>query len=437
MSMGRMTDRQNDLWVATDEIRTPGHFFYERLNQVFAEHDFDRQAEALCRSHYADGEGRKSIPPGRYFRMLMVGYYEGIASEREIAWRCADSLSLKSFLGVGPADVTPEHSSLSVIRRRLPIEVFRKVNKMVLEVLKKGGLLRGRALAFDSTTMEANAAMRGIVRRDTNESYAGYVERLAKAAGDAAPTRGSRARFDRKRRGRTTSNEDWVSPVDPEAKVTKMKDGRTHLAYKPEHAVDLESGAIVAATVNPANESDHATSTETLVRTIENLEHLGSSTVGFTVVGDKGYHSENVIAGCVTAELKTCISEPKLRGRRNLRDKSPLARRALERNRRRVRSEYGKRLLKKRGETVERSFAHLHETGGMRRTWLRGRENIEKRYLVQVSAFNLGLVMRKMIGFGTPKGLGSVVSALVRVVLALLHILTGTWRACSSRIHRA
>jgi transposase len=307
---------------------------------------------------------------------------------------------------------------------------------MVLEVLKKGGLPKGRAMAFDSTTMEANAAMRGIVRRDTNESYAGYVERLAKAAGDPAPTRGSRARFDRKRRGRTTSNKDWVSPVDSDAKITKMKDGRTHLAYKPEHAVDLESGAIVAATVNAADKSDHATSTETLVRTIENLEHVGNATTDFTVVGDKGYHSEDVIAGCATAELKTCISEPKVRGRRNLRNKAPLARKALERNRRRIRSAYGKRLLRRRGETVERSFAHVHETGAMRRTWLRGRENVEKRYLVQVSAFNLGLVMRKMIGFGTPKGLGSTGSALVRALLAILYLLTRPWRTRRCEVRR-
>jgi transposase len=435
MSMGRMRDRQGELWVATEEIRTPGHPFFERLSRVLADHDFDRKVEALCGPYYADRDGRPSIPPGVYFRMVMVGYFEGIASERGLAWRCQDSLSLKSFLGLGPAEAAPDHSSLSVIRRRLPIEVFRAVQKLVLEMLKGAGLLKGRALAIDASTMEANAAMRSIVRRDTNESYAGYVARLAKAAGEPVPTRSARARFDRKRPKRTTSNKDWESPADPDAKIAKLKDGRTALAYKPEHVVDLDTGAIVAATVQNADLSDHATSTETLVQAIGNLDHLGQSSKDFTVVADKGYHSEAVIAGCVAAEIKTCISEPKLRGSRRLSRKPPLARKALDRNRRRVRSAYGKKLLRRRGETVERTFAHTLESGGMRRAWLRGRENVEKRYLVHVSACNLGLLMRRLVGFGTPKGLAGAPAALLAVLAGLCLALAGVWRRALRNLH--
>ena len=419
MSMGRMKPKQGELWVATSEIKTPGHPFFKKLNEVFAAHDFDRKVEDLCRPYYAETNGRPSIAPGLYFRMLMIGYFEGIGSERGLAWRCEDSLSLKAFLGLGAAEATPDHSSLSVVRRRLPVEIFRAVNKLVLAILKEEGLLKGRALALDATTMDANAAMRSILRKDTNESYSGYVERLAKEAGEPAPTREKQARFDKKRKDRSTSNKDWKSSTDADARITRTKDGRTHLAYKPEHAVDVDTGAIVAATVNAADLSDHETSVATLVRVVENFESVDVSSTNFTVVADKGYHSEAVIAGCMTAEIKTCIAEPKVNGRRRWKDKAPTARTAFRRNQRRMRSEHGKRLMRKRGETVERSFAHVLETGGLRRTYLRGRENNEKRYLAQVSAFNLGLVMRKLCGFGTPRGLAASVAAVVAALLAV------------------
>lgn len=285
------------------------------------------------------------------------------------------------------------------------------------------GLLKGHKLALDSSLMDANAAMRSIVRKDTNETYSGYVERLASASGEPAVTRSEQARFDKKREKRTTSNADWASTTDPEAKIAKMKDGRTHLAYKPEHAVDIDSGAIIAATVNPADSSDHSTATNTLVQVTENLEHIELSSSGFTVVADKGYHSEAVIAGCVAAEIKTCIAVPQRRGKRNWKQATEHARTAITRNRRRVASEYGKRLLRKRGETVERSFAHLLNTGRMRRSHLRGLKNVEKRYLIQACAYNLGLMMRKLIGFGTPRGLGAAAAALVRVLCALWQLL--------------
>ncbi len=321
------------------------------------------------------------------------------------------------------ADAAPDHSSLSVVRKRLPFDVFDAVNKLVLEILKDSGLLKGQALALDSSTMDANAAMCSIVRKDTNESYASYVEGLARSVGEQAPTRAERATFDKKREGRTTSNADWASAVDPDAKVTRTKVRRTHLAYKPEHAVDLESGAIVAATMNAADRSDHDTSAGTLIRALENLEHVEMPTEAITIVRDKGYHSEAVIAGCAVAELRTCVSEPRRRGRHRWTDKSEHARRSIQRNHRRVKSTLGKRLLRRRGETVERSIAHVLETGGMRRTHPRGLANNKKQYLVQVSAFNLGLVMRKLCCFGTPRGLAAAMAALFGVLVALIRRL--------------
>ncbi len=429
MSMGRTGPRQGDLWVATTEIKTPSHPFFGKLNEILAANDFDAKVETLCEKHYASRNGRPSIPPGRYFRMVMVGYFECISSERGLAWRFDDSMSLKSFIGLGPADAAPDHSSLSIVRRRLPIEVFRAVNRLVLEILKKSGLPKGRALALDASTMDANAAMRTIVRRDTNESYAGYVERLAKEAGEPAPTREDVARFDRKREDRSTSNKDWKSPIDPDAKIARTKDGRTHLAYKPEHAVDVETGAIVAATVNAADESDHATSVATLTSVVATFDELEIPSENFTVIADKGYRSESVIAGCATAGIKTCIAEPIVRGKRRWASEPEIAHRSWKQNRRRIRSDHGKRLLRKRGEMVERSFAHLLDTGGLRRTHLRGRENNEKRYLLQVSAFNLGLVMRKLCGFGTPKGLAEALGALSRLLaLAIRHLTRGYQR---------
>ena len=266
MSMGRMNPEQGQLWVPTSEIKTPAHPFFKKLNTVLAASVFDSKVDALCSHYYAQRSGRPSIAPGLYFRMLLIGYFEGTGSERGLAWRCQDSLSLKAFLGLGAAAATPEHSSLSVVRNRLPVEVFEAVDRLVLEILKEAGLLKGRVLSIDSSTMDANAAMRSIVRKDTSESYSGYVERLAQGAGESATTRDAQARFDKKREKHTTSNQDWESPTDPEARITRTKDGRTHLAYKPEHAVDIESGAIVAVTLNAADVSDHETSTATLVR---------------------------------------------------------------------------------------------------------------------------------------------------------------------------
>jgi transposase len=422
MSMGRSKPVQESLFVAAEDLPSPGHVFFDRLNHVLGRHDFDRRVEDLCRPFYADRDGRPSIAPGVYFRMLLIGYFEGIDSERQIVWRCEDSLSLRRFLGLALGDSIPDHSSLSVIRRRLSPDVFKAFHHLVLEMLKAEKLLKGRHLAIDSTTMAANASMQTIVRRDTNQSYLGYVKKLAKAAGDKKADRAAAARFDRERKGRTTSNKDWESPTDPDAKIARMKDGTTRLAYKAEHLVDLETSAIVSATVNPADQSDHETAPRTVADADATLQRLATTTEGSTLVADKGYYSEALIAGCAVAEIRTCIAEPRM-ARRRWRGKERIVRRSSLRNRRRVRSEYGKGLLKRRAEIAERSFAHVVSRGGMRRTHLRGRENNEKRYLAQIAAFNLSLVMRKLIGVGTPKGLAALAAGLFALLVALCQLI--------------
>jgi transposase len=389
--------------------------------------------EQQCARFYAEKMGRPSLAPGRYFRLLLIGYFEGIDSERGIAWRAADSLGLRSFLGVGLNEMPPDHSTISRTRRLIDVETHRAVFGWVLELLAEKDVLKGKTIGIDGTTLEANAAMRSIVRRDTGEGYQEFLTRLAQDSGIATPTREQLAKLDRKR-ARKGSNEDWVNPHDPEAHITKMKDGRTHLAYKAEHAVDLETGAVVAVTVAAGDASDTATILETLPQAGEHIAQVACATndekVGERVhpegpaeaVGDKGYHSNGTLTALADAEVRTYISEPD-RGQRNWKDK-PKAQAAVYGNRRRIRGEHGKELLRRRGELVERSFAHAYETGGMRRVHLRGRENILKRVLIHLGGFNLSLVMRQLLGKGTPRGLqglsADTLLALLRLWIAVL-----------------
>jgi transposase len=402
MSMGkRETERQSDLWLVTSDLaRSPGHPFYERLNGVLGEAEFDTRAEELCRPFYAKGKGRPSVPPGVYFRMLLIGYFEGLDSERGIAWRCADSLALRAFLGFGLDESTPDSSSLCRIRQRLDVEVHEAVFQMVLEILKKHGLLRGKTIGIAATTLEANAALRSIVGREDGTGYEEFLEKLAKESGIETPTRSDLAKIDKKR-PRKGSNDDWTHPHDPDAQITKMKDGRTHLAHKSEHAVDMDSGAVLAVTLHGGAAGDTKTLSITMEAACEQSLALGK-TPPEEWVADKGYHSNETMELMQELEQRSYICEPD-RGQRNWKGKST-ARDGTYANRRRIRGKRGRRLMRLRGERVERSFAHCLETGGMRRTWLRGHANIIKRYLVHVAAFNLGLVMRQMFGAGTPRG---------------------------------
>ena len=406
MTMGQQKDRQGDLMVGWAEMpRSPGHVFYDRLQSVLIEGGFDGFAEAACRSYYAARLGAPSVPPGRYFRMHLVGYFEGIDSERGLEWRCSDSLSLREFLRLESRDRVPDHSWLSRTRARLPHEVHTAIFDWVLALIAEAGLVKGERIGVDASTMEANAALRNIVRRDTGEGYRGMLARLAQESGIETPTAEDLARLDRKRKGKKLSNQDWVSKSDPEAKIAKMKDGTTHLAYKPEHAVDLDTGAVVAAELHPADEGDTTTLEKTLAAAKENLEAVDAAPTAedpAECVTDKGYHSRSVLKALDDGPWKTRISEPKQKGFARWHGDGA-ARRAVTNNRTRLLSGVAKEAFKLRAEIVERSFAHNLDRGGMRRTWLRGRENVHKRYLLHVAGHNLSLLMRKLIGAGTPR----------------------------------
>lgn len=440
MAMGkRARQRQQALWIATADIpQSPGHPFYQKLNGLLDGDGFDAFVEQQCGPFYAEVMGRPSIPPAVYFRMLLIGYFEGIDSERGIAWRVADSMSLREFLGYRLGGGTPDHSSVSRTRRLLPLEVHAAVFTWVLTVLAKSNLLKGKTLGIDATTLEANAALRSIVRRDTGETYEAFLTRLAKASGIETPTRQDLARIDKHRKGKG-SNKEWEHPHDPDAAITKMKDGRTHLAHKAEHAVDMDTEAIVAVTVQPASEGDTETLAWTLLEAESNLEQVAEEPKAKAklhdkplseAVLDKGYHSNGTMTDLAEAGIRSYGSEPD-RGRRKWKGKST-ARDAVYANRRRIRGERGKRLLRKRGELLERPFAHLYDTGGMRRTHLRRTGNILKRLLVHAAGFNLGLVMRKLLGRGTPRGLAAASQAFFEQLRALRALARAPWATTSS-----
>jgi transposase len=420
------------MWVATQDLpRSAAHPFYRRLNRVLDEAQFDAFVEGACATFYADVMGRPSLAPGRYFRLLLLGYFEGLESERAIAWRAADSLSVRGFLDLELQEPTPDHSTISRTRRLIDLETHRAVFTWVLQQLADAGLVKGTTIGIDATTLEANAALRSIVRRDTGETYQDFLTQLAKASGIETPTREDLARIDRTRK-KKGSNDDWTHPHDPDAKITKMKDHRTHLAHKAEHAVDLETGAVVAVTIQDADEGDTTTSIETLIEAAEQVETVVPDGEGvLEVVGDKGYHSNQVMVDLEAVGIRSYISEPN-RGRRTWRD-HPEARGPVYRNRRRIRGTRGKRLLRLRGERLERPFAHLYETGRMRRVHLRGHDNILKRVLLQAGACNLGLLMRQLVGVGTPRGLQGRTLGLLGCLWALLHAPTRLWNAIETR----
>ena len=427
MAMGkRELEDQKNFWIPTAALpMAASHPFYEQVNRILDGQGFDSFVEGLCRKFYADRMGRPSLPPAIYFRLMLIGYFEGIDSERGIAWRIADSLGLRRFLGYALTDDTPDHSTIGRNRRLIDVETHEAVFTWVLKVLAENGLLKGKTIGIDATTLEANAAMRSIVRRDTGESYQEFLTRLAEESGIETPTREDLARLDKKRKNKA-SNDDWQNPHDPDAKVTKMKDGRTHLAHKAEHAVDMETGAIVAVTLQPADRGDTRSIEETLTVTADTLVELVadeksaphlSEHVMAEAVADKGYHSNEVLTGAGQMVSRTYISEPD----RGLRKWSGdlAARDAVYANRRRIRGPRGKRLMKKRGELIERSFAHNYDTGGMRRTHLRKHENILKRLLIHVAGFNRSLVMRKLLGLGTARGLQGLLARILDAVTDL------------------
>jgi transposase len=424
MALGKRRAKQTPLWVGSTELpKAPGHRFYVKLNELLAEAGFDVFAEKACATYYEDAgsAGRPSVPPGTYFRMLLVGYFEGIESERGIAWRCSDSLSLRDFIGLLPSERVPDHSTLSKTRKRLGSEVFEGLFQFVLRVVERKGLLRGRVLGIDSTFLRADASMKSIVRRDTGEEYAEYLKRLAQAEGIEEPTAEDARRLDRKRKGKRTSNKEWQSPTDEDARIARLKDGRTRLAYKAEHVVDMETGAVVQAEIHTADQHDTQTMKPNLDAAREKIDRAcdydgdddppaGASPTAageraprvVEVVADKGYHKVNLLLELQLAAYRTYIPERKQAVHRWGKE-GHYVQQAFTGNHRRVARAKGKAHLRKRGELLERTFAHALDTGGMRRARLRGRENLRKRYLIHTAAMNLGLILRAALGSGTPR----------------------------------
>lgn len=410
--MGRCEAQQEKLWIATDALpQSQGHPFYDRLNGVFEEEGFDSFVESACARFYADRMGRPSLAPGRYFRMLLIGYFEGLESERGIAWKVGDSMSLRRFLRIRLDQRAPDHSTLSKTRRRIDLETHGEVFEWVLRRLRDAGLLKGRTMGIDATLLAANAAIREIVRRDTEEGYEEYLRRLAKESGVETPTREALLRFDRGRK-KKTSNKEWKHPHEPDSRIAKMKDGRVRMAHKVEHAVDLDSGALTGVVLAPADQGDTKTLAGTLAAAERGLEAAAGELVEKPeVVADRGYHSDATMSDLAASGNRSYVPEPK-RGRRRWNGRTE-AKSSVYANRRRVRGPRGKQLSRLRSEKVERSFAHCYETGGMRRVHLRGHNNLLKRLLVHCAGFNLSILMRKVWGVGKPRVLQGRRSALI------------------------
>jgi transposase len=418
MALGTRKPKQDELFIPTAKLATgPGHPFYAKLNAVLADAGFDAFVEALCAPHYKEG-GRPGIPPGVYFRMLLIGYFEGLDSQRGIAWRCADSLALRTFLGFAITEDTPVHVTMTMIRKRLPESVYDKVFVFVLGMLEAKGVLRGKAVAIDATTLEANAAMKSIVRKDSGEDWKQYLQGLAKAEGIESPTEEDLRRLDRGRTDKKVSNEEWQSPTDPDSRIAKMKDGRTHLAYKAEHAVDVVSEAIVATTVTFADKSDPQSAPATLGLAEANLVLAGSETEIAEVVMDKGYHDNRWLADLAARGVRTYIPERRQKTRRWT-DKPAECEAAFRANRRRVRGTKGRQLNRWRSERCERTFAHVCETGGGRRSWLRGQTNVSKAHTLKCAAYNLGLLLRKVWGLSKPRSAQAGAAGLLLMLWAV------------------
>src|SRR5438309_900011 len=397
---------QPEFWVAAQQLPTsPKSTFYSKLDETLESFGFAAKVRALCASAYAQSAvGRPGIDPVVYLKMIMVGFFEDLPSERAIAARCADSMSIRAFLKYELTEQTPEHSSLTVIRQRLGLKVYERIFTLLLQALRERGLLRGKNLGIDSSVIEANASLRALVHRNTEEQYWDYVKRLAAESGidpdDAAAVR----KFDRHRPGKG-SNQEWVNPNDPDAKIGRTKDGATDMIYKPEAVVDLDTGAIVQAQVHPGDQADHKEMATRVLEAQQNINQatgakLDTLTIN-TVTSDKGYYAVNELQALQQEDIRTVIADPI--DNRRLHKLEPNQKKAVAAARRRVRSKSGQDLVRRRGMHIERSFAHILDCGGIRRTTLRGWENLNKRFKLAAAFYNLSQLMRKLFGIGTPK----------------------------------
>ena len=401
--------KQGEFWVVRDHLpAAAAGTFYRKLDETLRAIGFAEAVREVCRPAYQDASsgGRPGIDPAVYFKMLMIGFFENLSSERAIASRCEDSLSLRAFLGYDLTEATPDHSSLSVIRTRLGMEVYQAALEIVLQGLRKHKLLKGRYLGLDSSIIEANASLRELQHRNTEEDYWSYVKKLAAEAGiDPDDTKAVR-RFDKKRKGRKTSNEDWINPHDPEAKVGRTKDGACDMVYKPEHLTDLETGAIIRAEVRAGDAGDSEALCERVLKGCATLARVCDDPlqkkVGQSLTTDEGYFSVEEVCALQSEGIRTVMGDPHA-SKRRIDKQCEVTRQTLRKAQIAVQSKSGKALLRKRGEHLERSFAHVLDQGGMRRATLRGMENLTKRLTAAALVYDLSLLMRKLFGVGTPK----------------------------------
>lgn len=428
---------QGELWVAAHQLpSSPKATFYAKLDQTLESFGFAEKVRALCAPAYdQSGAGRPGIDPVVYLKMIMIGFFEDLPGERAIAARCEDSISIRSFLNYSLEEKTPNHSSFTIIRQRLGLEIYQEIFTLTLQALRAHGLLRGKNLGIDSSVIEANASLRALVHRNTEEQYWDYVKRLAAENGvdpdDAAAVR----RFDKHRPGKG-SNQEWQNPHDPDAKIGRTKDGATDMIYKPEAVVDLDTGAIVQADVQPGDQADHKDVAAHILQAQQTINQAcGAEPDTLTVTSitaDKGYYSVGELQALQHEGIRTVISDPI--DNRRVDKLKPEEQRAVRGAKRSVTSESGKDLLRRRGMHIERSFAHVLDAGGMRRTTLRGWENLNKRYKLAAAIYNLSQLMRKLFGFGTPKQLAAALGRglLVRIAF-VLALVSSTARPIATR----
>ena len=397
---------QPELFVASGQLVQPATSgFYAKLEETLRSFDFAGQVRALCAPSYsANGMGRPGVDPAVYFKMLMIGFFENISSERGIAERCSDSISVRFFLGYDLTQTTPDHSTLSVIRNRLGEEIYQKVFLLILSALQQHGLVKGKNIGLDTSVTEANAALKSLVNRDTEEAYWDYVRRLASEAGVDPKDSEAVRQFDRKR-PKKMSNGDWKNPHDPDAKIGPTKAGAIDMIYKPENTVDLDTGAILQAEVRLGDEADAKDLAVHVLQAQENINQVQDRPLDtLTIKGvtaDKGYHAVGEMRALHEEGIRTVISDP-VKNRR-IEKLSVEDAKAVRGARRSSRSASGKALLRKRGMHIERTFAHILDAGGARRTTLRGLENLNKRFKFSAAIYNLSQLLRHLFNIGTPK----------------------------------
>jgi transposase len=414
---------QPELFVpACQLVRPATASFYAKLEQTLQSFAFAAQVRELCSAAYSgNGRGRPGVDPVVYFKMLMVGFFENIPSERGIAERCQDSISIRAFLGYDLTGNTPDHSTLSVIRSRLGVTVYDHVFVLILRALQEHGLVKGRKVGIDASVIEANASLKGLVNRQTEEAYWEYVRRLAAENGIDPKDADAVRRFDRKR-PKKMSNQDWENPNDPDAKIGPTKAGATDMIYKPETTVDLDTGAILNAEVRPGDEPDQKDLAVHVLEAQENINAVKDLPAGTLTIesatADKGYHAVAEMACLQQEGIRTVIADPVIN--RNLDKLADEEAKVVRSARRSAKSKSGKELLKRRGMHLERPFAHILDAGGARRTTLRGRDNLNKRFKFSAAIYNLSQLMRKLLGVGTPKQWVAYGKALFWLVWRLL-----------------